>query len=221
MQVTKKDITFNVVPTPKVTENFWETQFSDWENETFEFISKFLNKEKIFIDIGSWVGPISLFASYHSKSCLAFEPDIVAYTELEKNIKINNIKNIFTEFRSVSIYDKISLGALFLGHSCTSSLDTRNTFTSQAVSIDYILLKYNLSESNISVIKIDIEGHEEELLKDETLMNLNVPMYISFHPGWAHNREQYYSNITPFLIKKGFDIDIVKTFGDFFELKIN
>lgn len=221
MIVKKRETEFNVEYTPAISEKFWKTEFASWEEDTFEFISKNLNKKKVFLDIGAWIGPMSLYASYHSKSCIAFEPDVVAYTELGKNIKANNIKNIFTEFKSVSIYETIQLGALFLGHSCTSSLDTRNTFTSVSMSIDEILLKYNLDENNISVIKIDIEGHEEELLKDETLINLNVPMHISFHPGWAHNRDLFYKNIEPFLTKKGFDIDIVKTFGDFFELKIN
>jgi len=60
-----------------------------------------------------------------------------------------------------------------------------------------------LKESEVSVIKIDIEGHEQVLLKNHSLLwDLNVPMYISLHPGFKIDTKQYFEDITPFLLKK-------------------
>ncbi len=149
---------------------------------------------------------MSLYSSFHSKNCISFEPDPLAYEEFEKSIVINNIENIILEKKAVSIYNHIHIGALELGHSVTRVGVVENSFSVDCISISEILEKYDLDETKISMIKIDIEGHETELLKDEVLMNLNVPMYISFHPGLG-DTEKFFEDVKPFLIKKGYDIN--------------
>jgi hypothetical protein len=90
----------------------------------------------------------------------------------------------------------------------------------KCVSIKDILDKYNLSEGDISVIKIDVEGHETELLKDKTLWDLNVPMHISFHPGWKEDRQSFYDSVIPFLKHKQIDVSNLESLGNFFDLTI-
>ena len=60
-------------------------------------------------------------------------------------------------------------------------------------------------------IKIDIEGHEANLLQDEFLMNLNIPMHVSLHFEFAQNKQQYIQDISKFLEKKGINIATLDT----------
>jgi autotransporter strand-loop-strand O-heptosyltransferase len=216
-KVRKNNIIFNVYETEQWSKNFWENRFEYWEKETFNFIDKHLNKDKTFIDIGSWIGPMSLYSSFNSKNCIAYEPDPIAYEEFNKSIELNGINNIFLEKKGVSTTNSIEIGALELGHSVTRVGVSENSFTVECDTISEILNKNNLDESKISMIKIDIEGHETELLKDEVLVNLNVPMYISFHPGLT-DVENFFEEVKPFLIKKGYDINNYPHDELFFEI---
>jgi FkbM family methyltransferase len=183
----------------------------DWELDTFQFLHKHLNADKTVLDIGSWIGPIALPASLCSKQVICFEPDQIAYSELLENIKLNNFTNIHVEKKAVSIYDNIWLGADQLGESITRDSCDTNKFSIDCVSIDDILKKYNLNESDISLIKIDIEGHESELLQDITLINLNVPMHISIHYPFAVNKQEFSKKIRPFFEAKNINIDTFDT----------
>ncbi len=217
-KVNKGGLEFNVQNTP-VTTKFWLDHYSWWEQSTFDFIVPKLDKNKTFIDIGSWIGPISLVASKYSKNCICFEPDPVAHAEFVENIKLNNISNIILEDKAVSTKTKLQLGSAVLGESITRDSATENLISVDCISIKEILEKYNLSESNISVIKIDVEGHEQELLKEKSVLwDLNVPMHISFHPGWKEDQEQFYIDVIPFLNYKGINTDDIKQRGNFFDI---
>src|SRR4030042_127032 len=154
--IYSKHETFIDVVETELNKSFWKDHYSYWENSTFDFLFKHLNKDKVFIDIGAWIGPISLIACQHSKLCLCFEPDPVAYTELVDNIDLNGFTNIIPDNRAVSVHKTISIGSALLGHSETRDSCAANSISCQCISISEILDKYQLDESNISVIKIDI-----------------------------------------------------------------
>lgn len=88
MNIIKDNIEFQVVET-ELNKNFWIEHYNCWEIGTFDFLKKYANKNKVMIDIGSWIGPISLPLSYYFKKCICFEPDKFAYDEFVSNIKIN------------------------------------------------------------------------------------------------------------------------------------
>ena len=73
--------------------------------------------------------------------------------------------------------------------------------------IKLFVQKYKLTESDISLVKIDIEGHESELLQDPTLIKLNVPMHVSIHYPFATNHEEFSRKIRPFFEAKNINID--------------
>lgn len=219
MQLTKRNITIDVVET-ELNKNFWRDHYSYWEESTFDFLQKHWNKDKTFVDIGAWIGPISLVASSYSKQCVCFEPDTLAHDEFKQNIELNGITNIHLEKKAVSIHPTIEIGCETLGQSVTRDSCKHNVITCECISIEEILSKYNLSEENISVLKIDVEGHETELLQSKALWNLHVPMHISFHPGWKEDREAFYKSVEPFLIHKGVDVSNMRDYGNFFDLTI-
>jgi FkbM family methyltransferase len=209
IQLTKAGVTFNVAKSTQSLDNFWQDIYQTiWENQTFNDILPNLDRNKTFIDIGAWQGPISLVAQQYSYQCLCFEPDPYAYKYLVQNVKLNNFNNIICENVAVSSEPKLNIGASELGGGVTSFTKLDNSIECKTISIKQIFDKYNLTEDDISVIKIDIEGYECELLKDPFWKTLNVNMHISLHGLFFENKEKYFN-------------DLYEFFGNEYPLNIN
>jgi FkbM family methyltransferase len=196
IQIKKYDVEFVITPSVPELDNFWRTAYqSDWENNTFACILPNLDKNKTFIDIGAWQGPISLVAQKYSKQCLCFEPDPIAYKYLVSNINANGFKNINCENVAVSSEPKLNLGADELGRGVTRFTKSENNIECNTISIKEIFEKYNLTDEDISVIKIDIEGYEAELLKDPFWKTINVNLHISLHSLFFGDKEKYFNDL--------------------------
>lgn len=199
INITKAGVSFLVTPSTPTLNNFWQTVYqTDWEVNTFQQILPHLSKDKVFVDIGAWQGPISLVAQHFSKKCICFEPDPFAYKYLIQNVEINNFNNILCENLAVSRKQKLSIGAVELGGGVSSFKQTTNTVECNTISIEQIFKKYNLTAEDISVIKIDIEGYECELLKDPFWKTLNVNLHISLHGLFFEDRKTYFNDLRVF-----------------------
>lgn len=199
INLTKNGVDFVVTPSTRELDDFWKTIYqSSWEQQTFNDIVPHLDKNKTFIDIGAWQGPISLVAQKYSKQCLCFEPDPYAYEYLVKNVAANNFDNILCENVAVSSQHKLTIGATELGGGVTSFTKSENSIDVNTISIQHIFEKYNLTDQDISVIKIDIEGYECELLKDPFWKTLNVNMHISLHGLFFQDKQKYFNDLREF-----------------------
>lgn len=75
---------------------FFENHINNgiWENNTFQIIDYYSNPEGIFIDIGAWLGPFSIYSRKLFKEIYGFEPDRIAFKSLSNNILLNSFDNI-------------------------------------------------------------------------------------------------------------------------------
>lgn len=184
--------------TDTALDNFWRNCYMNWEPDTYNEILPHLDNAKTFLDIGAWQGPISMIAQQSSKQCICFEPDPIAYDMLVKNVELNNFNNIITVNKAVSNADSLSIGNHELGGGGSSYLRPQNSTECPTISFEEILTTYNLNENNISVIKIDIEGYECELLKDPILKEINVHKHISLHGDFFSDKTQYLNDLKQF-----------------------
>jgi len=199
IKVSKAGVNFVVTPSTPSLDNFWQTVYQEsWEGNTFYDILPHLSKDKTFIDIGAWQGPISLVTQQFSKQCLCFEPDPYAYGYLVKNVQANGFDNIICENVAVSAEPKLNIGADELGGGVTSFTKANNSIECKTISIQQIFDKYQLTSDDISVIKIDIEGYECELLKDPFWKTLNVNLHISLHKLFFTDPEKYFNDLREF-----------------------
>ena len=81
MKIQKEGFEFDVID-----HEFWKDE--GWERFTYYCIKNFSNSNKTFIDIGAWIGPISLVASKLNKNCHSIEPDPTSFSQLKQNISI-------------------------------------------------------------------------------------------------------------------------------------
>jgi hypothetical protein len=133
--------------------DFWTNNYMSWKNEAFDIFDKYMDKNKIFIDVGASTGETSLYASRKSKHVYSIEADKQIFNNLTTNMK-NNCCNNFTLINK-NITDKI----------------------------DNILVDYHINENEISLINIDIKGEEEDILFDlyNIHKKYNIPLYIYFY----------------------------------------
>lgn len=146
---------------------FWKQASNDkWENNTFIVLSKFLDKNSIYIDMGAWIGPTVIYAAKKCKKVICFEPDPVAYRRLLSNIYFNKLENVISYNIALSDTSSIkkmaSLTSGLLGDSTTSLLSNINN---NSTSFEALVLDWNFFENiynfnKVDVIKIDIEGSE-------------------------------------------------------------
>ena len=203
MLVKKNDVEFQVTDN-LLYESFWN--WNDWEIDTYKNINKFFNQDKIFIDIGAWIGPIVLYAAKYNKMCYAVEPDPIAYRELQANILLNKFNNVYTH--NVAISDKIgytTMGSDTLGNSMTKLGHQHNQFITKTTTISNFLLENNINKNDIGIIKIDVEGAEVNILSDEVFNDTEIPVHLSVH--------------TPFF-KHDSDISLISSFVSKYDNKI-
>jgi len=187
--------------------NFWKNIYTYWENDSFNIFDKFLDKNKIFIDIGSWIGTTSIYGCRKSNHVYCIEAENEAFNDLSLNLELNcnnytlinkaiyNVDNIDVKFGKNKFLVDSKL------NDSTSQIYDENDISSEinyvkTITFQNIINNYNININEISLIKVDIEGGEEFILFDLYCVHLcyKTPIYISFHYSWwkDKNLERFY-----------------------------
>jgi hypothetical protein len=158
LQIRKKGELFliKIDITDSVALSFWRDIYSGWENEMFEVFDKYLTKDKVFIDIGMWITPTSLYASRKSKWVYGIEYGDASRSEADAAIMKDNCSN----------------------YTPLSQLDTLETILKDASSASSAS-----SASPASLIKVDIGGKEEDILSDlyDIHIKYGATLFINFN----------------------------------------
>jgi FkbM family methyltransferase len=164
----------------------WWRFFSHFEPKTTAFLRKNVNKEDIVLDVGAHIGIHTIHLAKIARFVYAIEPEPSNLKLLIKNIFVNNVvKKVSIIPCAISSIDGFvsfyvsseSTGA----HHVLSSKDNTKHGTIlkiQAYTLDTLLF-YILVIDHIDVIKIDVEGHELEVVKGaEKLFRYSPPRII-------------------------------------------
>ena len=142
------------------------------------FLLHFLRKEDVFVDIGANLGHYSLLASGIADcNSIAVEPVPAVFEQLQKQIILNDLKQKVTTL-NIGISDQP--GALYF----STDRGTMNRVVSEkypaSVQVPVKTLDQTLAGKNINLMKIDVEGFEEKVLRggNDTLRNLSLKAVI-------------------------------------------
>jgi FkbM family methyltransferase len=178
--------------------SFWKNTYNLWENETFEIFDKCLSQDKIFIDIGGWIGTTAMYGSRKSKHVYSIEADCKSFDDIKINLKTNcctnytlinkaifNIDNIKIKFGK-NIHLQNSKMNDSTSHIYSDDVITNEFYLADTITIQNIIQTYKIDTSEISLIKVDIEGGEENILNDlfDIHIHFGVPLYVRFHYSW-------------------------------------
>ena len=148
------------------------------EFEDMAFLLHFLRKDDFFLDAGANVGSYTVLASAHvGCKSISVEPVPSTFANLTNNVFINQIQERVK-------YLNIGLGKESSILKFTKSLDTVNHIATEE-DIDTIEVPIKSVDEIIGIniptlIKIDVEGYETEVLKGaiNTLNNINLKAII-------------------------------------------
>ncbi|MDB5136542.1 MAG: FkbM family methyltransferase [Mucilaginibacter sp.] len=140
------------------------------------FLLHFLNAEDVFFDVGANVGSYSLLASGVCKcKSISIEPVKSSFDILNLNIKLNKLQDRVLTINSAA-------GAVKGMITFTTDQDTENHViakdevnASGVINVPVIAIDSLLSGNSPSLIKIDVEGYETEVMKGmANTLNLSV-----------------------------------------------
>ena len=196
IKLTKREVTF-FIEDRKCDQNikFWKDNYLNWEPEVHDVMDQFLRKDKVFIDIGGWIGATCIYGSALSKYVYVVEADPLSFQDITYNCALN-ARNITCIHRAVT---NANNSTVWFGKNKLRDGSVLNDSTSQVyeeksdgcvqvktITLSGILDTYSIHPQDISLVKVDIEGGEESIL--ESLYELHsthgVPMFISFHVEW-------------------------------------
>ncbi len=149
-----------------------------------------INKKKTIIDIGANIGSVSLPLAkmFKNSRIIAIEPTIYAFSKLKKNVSLNpnlkkrmSLQNIFVSNKNKKIKEVYSSWNLsnndkkhniHLGILRKTSLKIRK--------LDQVCSKLK----KVDFIKIDVDGHELDVLKSgkKTIIKYKPFIYFEFAP---------------------------------------
>jgi FkbM family methyltransferase len=182
---------------------YWVRKNMIWEDHMTRFFKKYTVPGSTVIDVGAFIGLHSL---YIAKNCfctvVSIEAQPYVFGILAKNIRSNSLTNTIKSIHAAASssngqqliavpydYDewKNPGGLGIVGSDFTS--DQLVPITIPTITLDSLQL------TDVSLIKIDVEGHEKEvLLGAESLIRKQKPVLIVEIMGGC-DREQYKTEI--------------------------
>jgi FkbM family methyltransferase len=201
---------------------FWEV-FRDgkWEESTLDTFDRYLSGKTVFLDIGAWIGPTTLYAAATAKRVIAIEADPVAAGLLRKNVALNPTLSARIEIleRAVFAHDgTLRIGSKgSTGDSMSSVFFAENENSWEVETITPSEIRAKIGDGESVFLKIDIEGAEYHLLPAiAPLLALpDITALIAFHPSFLPGNKLMRWLKSLFLTQKAF-----KPFADFTVLQV-
>ena len=161
-----------------------------------------LRKGDVVLDIGAHVGDFSLVASRKvgiEGRVIAIEPNPNLFEILKENIAINISGNVIA--KKLAISDSMGIVQMVdEGQASRISADSSDrSFSVNAVTISQLLEDLNID--TVSVIKIDIEGHEFRALDGQPILDHCRSIAVEVHS------QALAQQVTDLLRDRGFRIE--------------
>ncbi len=171
-------------------ETFWDKAASDaWEPETLASVRALVDADTLFIDIGGWIGPITLLAASLGARVLTFEPDPRAFELLSANVAANPVLAPRIRLYNAAVSPKAgrvrlgspkkpgdSMGSILAADSGVALWDAAAILPADIAAL--------AADAGRIVLKMDVEGAEYGLLPHlaPLLGPRTVAALIAFHP---------------------------------------
>ena len=136
-----------------------------WEKKLYDIYKNILKHEDIAIDVGGYIDSHSLPMSRFCNKVFVFEPNAELHKCIEQNIELNHIDNIILSNSAIGLESKVV--KFFERDDGTSRISNRDILGRPKEINTYSLdNSINILDSEIiKLIKIDVEGHEYEVLE--------------------------------------------------------
>ncbi len=151
---------------------------------TLRELQPYIKKNPVILDIGANIGNHSVYWALESstKRIYSFEPIKETFNILKKNVEINGLSNKIKIFNVGLSNQKINGSISFFDHTNIGGTHVKQDPKGN-LSLDK-LDNIKIEEDVVDFIKIDVEGHELEVLQGakETLLKYKPVIFIETFP---------------------------------------
>lgn len=179
---------------------FWDAfESGEWERETLDVFTTHVNSDTFFIDVGSWIGPISLYVANFCRQVVCVEPDPIAAAALRANVALNPDLSSKIEILEAAVSrdsGSVKIGSRAEGgDSMSSSLfaDQKTAWVVPTVLPSTLLKKADGAEHIF--VKMDIEGGEYEVFPDPAWTSKKLKMALALHPRFIRKQTPFLTGI--------------------------
>jgi FkbM family methyltransferase len=137
----------------------------------------FDDKDAVVVDIGANIGAFAIqAASLGARKVFAIEPEPHNFSALENNIKLNNLgPKIFP--CKIGVSDFVGQAVISDEGGGATIKDNKNGSEIEVTTLDLFFETNNINK--VSVLKIDVEGSEVEIILGSSIKSLSKCEYIS------------------------------------------
>ena len=156
-------------------------QFANFRYEwgVKKFVLDHIHEYSVFIDGGSCIGEYPILLSKYNIRSIAFEPVHNNFEVLVKNLGLNNLSGKVNTFE-VGLGDenkpaKFRFNPVNTGASHIDKENKRDSLPVKLRTFDSILPELNIDKEEHILVKLDVEGMEQEVLKGSADFIRNYP----------------------------------------------
>jgi FkbM family methyltransferase len=207
------------------TSSFIEWQiffYGHYERHLVDLFRRLIGKGHVVMDIGANIGCHTLLMSQWAKSVFAVEPSFSVFERLQRNVRLNGVDNVTLVNRALS--DSDGTATLFTPpksypNQGTASLHKRNlTAEDVGVSVHTMTLDTLMGACKIphvDLIKIDVEGHELDVLRgSQQVLRERMPRLVfEFDPECWQSAGRTFGSCVKFLNQFGYRLYGIKPSG--------
>lgn len=179
-----------------------------YQESDVRFLENFISSEMTVLDIGAHIGTTTIPFAHKAKKVFSFEPVAVTRNFLEKNIALNDLRNV-----TVYPYALGDVESIEYAHAESNIDAAQYSVSKESRDSSDIRVEVKPLDSlvqNADLIKIDAEGMEMEVLKGAVrLIERNHPTIfceINYGQLWRHGASP--ALLERFLRKHGYSLYI-------------
>ena len=229
LEVMLKGKRLRVQARSEIERAFWApfaqgSEHVGWEDETLDFVAARAARGVVFVDIGAWIGPVSLLAASKGARVLALEPDPVARAALEENLALNGLRAEIVPSALHADGGGLTLfgGRRGLGGSMPWALGVHR---GEPVHVPTVTVEEvaDRAGEGPALMKVDIEGHEYALGPELARLRARLggaaaptgaALHLSLHPRLLTKKLR--RSWTLFATRRAFEAtrDLLACFGE-------
>jgi FkbM family methyltransferase len=183
---------------------------STYEVKIDRLFEKYVTPGSTVIDIGANIGLHTLRSALlagEKGKVIAIEPSTWAIKKLQKNVSLNQSLRNRIVIRQVALGD-VEQTSVSMNLQSSYRLNGRNAITTESVNIASLdTIGDSQGVANISIIKIDVDGHELAILRGGlSLISKNLPtLIVEFTPSFSSNYLKEFQQLETSLRKMGYE----------------